>query len=83
MKRENPRMDIASRKCFPKSELLRLVNVDGVVTPDILHQIPGRGAYIRKDVLALEEAKKRKAFERVFHHPLSQEELAAIKEALK
>ena len=28
-------MDIASRKCFPKDELLRLVNVDGVVTPDI------------------------------------------------
>ena len=82
MKRVNPRLDVASRKPYPKDELLRLVLVDGVVTLDTHHSLPGRGIYLKRDAASLETALKKKAFERAFHRPLTPEELQAIKEAL-
>ena len=82
MKRENPRMDIASRERFPKEELLRLVYVHGVVTPDPRGELPGRGIYLKKDSASLALALKRKAFERAFRHSLSEEELSSIREAV-
>lgn len=82
MKRENPRLDIVSRKPYPTSELIRLVVVRGVVTLDLDHKLLGRGFYLKKDATSLEAALKRKAFERIVHRPLSPEELSAIKEAL-
>ena len=81
MKRENTRQDIASRKAYPKSELLRLVLLDGVVTLDSTG-LPGRGVYLHKDAASFELALKKKAFERAFRRPLTPEEIGAIKEAL-
>ncbi len=75
-------MDIASRERFPKEELLRIVVCAGVVTPDTRGNLPGRGVYIKKDAASLELAVKRKALERAFHRPLTEEEKTAILEAL-
>ncbi len=82
MKQENPRLDVASRKPYPKNELIRLVMVSGVVTLDRKKNLPGRGVYLKKDAASLEAALKKKAFERAFHRPLTLEEIAAIEEAL-
>ena len=82
MKRENPRLDVASRKPYPKNELLRIAMVQGVVTPDLAGNLPGRGIYLHKDESSLDSALKKKAFERAFRRPLTPEEIEAIKEAL-
>ena len=82
MKRTNPRTDIASRKPFPKEELLRLVCVAGTVTVDKAGNMPGRGYYLHKDVASLEVALRKHVFERLFHRTLTDGEIASIKEAL-
>ena len=82
MKIENTRLDVASRKPFPKSALLRIVMRLGVVVPDPDNELPGRGVYLLRSKDALETAIKKKAFERAFHRPLREEEITSIKEAL-
>ena len=79
MKRENPRTDIATRKEFPKSELLRLVLSDGVVLVDKEGRLPGRGYYLKPENLDL--AIKKRVFLRLLHRELTEEELTRIKEA--
>ena len=63
--------DLAERKCLvsqesgPKAGLIRFVtSPDGVVVPDILEKLPGRGYYVTSDLYVLEEAVKRKVFAR-------------------
>lgn len=82
MKRVNPRTDIASRKPFPKEELLRMVVVSGALTVDKQGNLPGRGYYLRRDMASLEVCLKRHLFERILHRPISEEELLRVKEAL-
>ena len=61
--------DLAERKCLvsqdsgPKSGLIRFVtSPDGVVVPDILEKLPGRGYYVAANKKVLEEAIKTKIF---------------------
>lgn len=82
MKIENTRLDVASRKPYPKSEMLRIVMRLGEVVPDPHNELGGRGVYILKKEEALLAAIKHKAFERAFRRSLSEEEIASIKEAL-
>ncbi|WP_204041056.1 YlxR family protein [Acrocarpospora phusangensis] len=49
-----------------KSELLRLVVVEGVITPDLQGRLPGRGASLHPAVGCLELAERRRAFTRAF-----------------
>ncbi|WP_083952252.1 YlxR family protein [Actinomadura rubrobrunea] len=49
-----------------KSELLRLVAVEGVVVPDPRGRLPGRGAHLHPDPGCLELAERRRAFPRAF-----------------
>jgi len=63
--------DLAERKCLvsqesgPKAGLIRFVtSPDGIVVPDILEKLPGRGYYVTSDLYVLEEAVKRKVFAR-------------------
>ncbi|MEO3853343.1 YlxR family protein [Acrocarpospora sp. B8E8] len=49
-----------------KSELLRLVVVAGVITPDLQGRLPGRGASLHPAVGCLELAERRRAFSRAF-----------------
>ncbi len=49
----------------PKEGLIRFVtSPDGVVVPDILEKLPGRGYYVTADRKVLEEAVKLKVFNR-------------------
>ena len=63
--------ELAERKCLvsqesgPKAGLIRFVTgPDGVVVPDILEKLPGRGYYVTADLYVLEDAVKRKVFAR-------------------
>jgi len=63
--------NLAERKCLvsqesgPKSGLIRFVtSPDGVVVPDIMEKLPGRGYYVSSDWNVLEEAVKQKSFSR-------------------
>jgi predicted RNA-binding protein YlxR (DUF448 family) len=44
--------------------LLRVVAVDGVVTPDLRRRLPGRGAWLHPDPGCLDAAERRRAFGR-------------------
>ena len=52
-----------------KTDLLRLVVVDGSVTPDPAGRAPGRGAHLHLDPGCLELALRRRAFPRAFRVP--------------
>lgn len=49
-----------------KSDLLRLVAVEGLVVPDPCGRLPGRGASLHPDLGCLELAERRRAFPRAF-----------------
>ncbi|WP_081639831.1 YlxR family protein [Actinomadura flavalba] len=49
-----------------KSELLRLVVVEGVIVPDPAGRLPGRGAHLHPDPACLALAERRRAFPRAF-----------------
>lgn len=56
---------IVTREKLPKQELLRIVRTtDNNVVVDISGKINGRGAYIKKDIDVLENARKSKILER-------------------
>ncbi|MFC9975030.1 YlxR family protein [Spirillospora sp. NPDC127200] len=52
-----------------KSDLLRLVAVEGVVVPDPDGRLPGRGAHLHPDLGCLQLAERRRAFPRAFRLP--------------
>ena len=49
-----------------KSDLLRLVVIEGSVVPDPRGRLPGRGASLHPDLACLELAERRRAFPRAF-----------------
>lgn len=56
---------VVTKEKLPKKELLRIVRTpEGVVVADESGKMNGRGAYIKKDVSVLEQAKKKKILER-------------------
>ncbi|MEV3922038.1 YlxR family protein [Actinomadura coerulea] len=52
-----------------KSDLLRLVVVEGVIVPDPRGRLPGRGAHLHPDPECLALAERRRAFPRAFRLP--------------
>nr|WP_307796514.1 YlxR family protein [Actinomadura barringtoniae] len=57
---------VGCRVCTVKSDLLRLVAVEGVIVPDHHGRLPGRGAHLHPDPACLELAERRRAFPRAF-----------------
>ena len=54
---------IATGVVRPKDSLIRfVVSPDGVVTPDVLNKLPGRGIWVSADAAALARAVERKLF---------------------
>ena len=67
MKKEPLRKCLATNERLAKKDLLRVVkNNEGKIFVDLTGKANGRGAYIKKSNEALEIAKKKKCFERVF-----------------
>jgi hypothetical protein len=67
----NKSEDFSERKCLvsqvssPKEGLIRFVtSSDGIVVPDIMEKLPGRGYYVTADRKILEEAVRLKVFNR-------------------
>ncbi|WP_318836470.1 YlxR family protein [Actinomadura rudentiformis] len=57
---------VGCRVSTAKSDLLRLVVVEGVIVPDPRGRQPGRGAYVHPDPGCLELAERRRVFPRAF-----------------
>lgn len=71
------RADGPERKCIvtgeaqPKGGLIRfVVSPDGLVVPDVLGKLPGRGIWVSADRTVLETAVKKKAFARAARQPV-------------
>lgn len=63
---------VVTREKLPKSELLRIVRTtDGSVIADVSGKVNGRGAYIKRDIVVLEKAKKSKILERQLETTIS------------
>lgn len=67
---EPERRCIATGDVQPRSGLIRFVlDPDGVVVPDLLGKLPGRGVYVAADRAALETTVKKGLFSRGFKQP--------------
>ncbi len=52
-----------------KRDLLRVVLTGGRIVPDLRGTLPGRGAYLHPDAACVEQAVRRRAFNRAFRGP--------------
>ena len=57
---------VGCRVRVAKVELLRLVVIDGCITPDLTQRLPGRGAHLHPDLECFDLAVRRRAFPRAF-----------------
>lgn len=76
MKKTPNRMCVVCRQMFDKADLIRVVKTPtGEILIDKTGRLNGRGAYVCKNEECINNAKKRKSFERAF-------EIKAIDEVL-
>ncbi|MFH8984523.1 YlxR family protein [Streptomyces varsoviensis] len=59
---------VGCRERTAKSELLRIVAVEGACTPDPRGTLPGRGAYVHPTVVCYDLAVRRRAFPRALRY---------------
>jgi predicted RNA-binding protein YlxR (DUF448 family) len=57
-------MCVGCRAKAAKTELLRVVAVEGHLVPDLRGRLPGRGAHLHPEPGCLAQAEKRRAFPR-------------------
>ncbi|WP_329115246.1 YlxR family protein [Streptomyces sp. NBC_01353] len=57
---------VGCRERAAKSDLLRIVEVEGACVPDRRGTLPGRGAYLHPASVCLDLAVRRRAFPRAF-----------------
>lgn len=57
------------RERAAKSELLRIVVIEGQCVPDDRGTLPGRGAYVHPALACLDLAVRRRAFQRAYRAP--------------
>ena len=78
------RMCSVTRERFPKQELLRIVKTpEGEVVIDETGKVNGHGAYIKKDLAVVEQAKKTKALSRALECEIPSEVYEKIAEIIK
>ncbi|MET9379363.1 YlxR family protein [Streptomyces sp. NPDC003035] len=72
---------VGCRERAAKSDLLRIVAIEGACVPDHRGTLPGRGAYLHPASVCLDLAVRRRAFPRAFkvQGPL---ETAAVRQVL-
>ena len=63
---EPKRMCLITKEMKPKSELIRLVSIDGKIVVDKKQKIQKRGFYVSRDAETLKNLKKSKALNRAF-----------------
>lgn len=63
---------VVTREKLPKQELIRIVRTpEGDIQIDLSGKMNGRGAYLKRSVEVVQQAKKRKALERHLEVPIS------------
>lgn len=78
------RMCVGCRQMKPKAELLRVVKPqEGEAHIDFKGKVPGRGAYVCRDVECLRRAKKSRALERALEAAISPEVFSTLEEQLE
>lgn len=77
------RMCVACRQMKPKGELIKVVKTEDGAMLDICGKKSGRGAYVCKDDVCIENARKRRAFARHFKMPVNEKIYEEILEAAK
>lgn len=83
MKKIPMRRCVATGESCPKKELLRIVRTpEGTVEVDPTGKRNGKGAYLKKDLQALEIARKRNALGRALEVEISEEVYEAIKKEI-
>jgi predicted RNA-binding protein YlxR (DUF448 family) len=60
---------VGCRERANKSDLLRVVVVEGACAPDYAARLPGRGAHVHLDLQCLDLAARRRAFPRALRVP--------------
>ncbi|MET9858872.1 YlxR family protein [Streptomyces smyrnaeus] len=60
---------VGCRERTDKDVLLRVVLIGGSLIPDLRGRLPGRGAYVHSVPSCLEQAVRRRAFNRAFRGP--------------
>jgi len=60
---------VGCRERANKSDLLRVVVVEGACVPDHAGRLPGRGAHVHLDLQCLDLAQRRRAFPRALRVP--------------
>lgn len=74
MKKIPLRRCVVTHEQLPKSELLRIVRTkDGEVKVDETGKLGGRGAYIKRNLEVLNDAKKKKVLERALEVKIEDE----------
>ena len=75
---------VATGEQLPKKELLRIVRTpEGNLEVDTTGKANGRGAYLKKDIFAVDTAKKNKALERSLEVKIPDEFYDTIKSYIK
>ncbi|MBR2802088.1 MAG: YlxR family protein [Erysipelotrichaceae bacterium] len=84
MKKIPMRRCVATGESLPKKELLRIVRTpEGEVKVDPSGKLNGKGAYLKKDLEALETARKKKALNRALETEIGEEVYAAIEQVIR
>jgi uncharacterized protein len=60
---------VGCRERAAKTELLRIVMIEGECVPDPRGTLPGRGAYVHPALVCLDQATRRRAFPRALRAP--------------
>lgn len=75
---------VVTKEKLPKQELLRIVRTpEGNVMIDESGKMNGRGAYIKRDVQVLEQARKKKVLERYLECSIDDSVYEEIKNVLE
>ena len=75
---------VVTKESLPKQELLRIVRTpEGNIELDETGKANGRGAYIKKDLAVLEQAKKSKILEKRLECPIEETVYEEIKKHLE
>ncbi|MFF8596840.1 YlxR family protein [Streptomyces sp. NPDC015220] len=60
---------VGCRERAAKTDLLRIVAIEGECAPDPRGTLPGRGAYVHPALVCLDQAVRRRAFTRALRAP--------------
>jgi len=81
--REPVRTCIGCRETFEQQDLMRFVrSPQGEILPDLMHKMPGRGAYVCYRAECLENATEKQQFQRSFKQPVSSLGIKSLRELI-